>query len=219
MSKGIVRRVCSVDVEVYGEDVEKIKFAQTVYQDYIRRHAKDLDKSSLKHPPFVTKNGNDSAKQTFLIFIPSDKEGPFLRALHEVGAASQMWSGFDTDDYTMFLVDEADVAERAAKNIGLEIGPGDYVTIVFVDAGLPEPKDDPAFVVGRGVGEMLEFAVGFKGFLEENDMELIDEVPFEVEDLPIPPDEQRRYKESCREALAFAGLWKNEVLRGGTNAE
>jgi hypothetical protein len=220
MPKGIVRRVSGVDVEVYGEDAERIKFAQTVYQDYIRRHANTLDKNSLKKPPFVTKAGNDASKQTFLIFIPNDKEGAFLKALHEVGAASQMWAGFDTNDATMFLVDEPDVAERAAKNIGIEIGPGDYVTIVFVDAGLPEPKEeDPALLDGRGVGEMLVFAIGFAGFMEENGLELLADAGFEVEALPVPPEERMKYKESCQEALAFAGLWSDSVLRGGTNAE
>lgn len=219
LPQGIVRRVSGVDIEVYGENKEHLIFAQTVYQDYVRRHHDKLDKSSLKKPPFVTKEGNDPSKQTFLIFIPSDKEGAFLKALHEVGAASQMWSGFDTDDATMFLVDEADVAERAAKNVGITLGPADYVTVVFVDAGLPEPKEDPQLLDGRGVGEMLVFAIGFSGFLQENGLELIGGSDFEVEALPIPPEERVRYQESCREALALAGLWSNEVLRGGQNAE
>lgn len=219
LPKGIVRRVSGVDIEVYGENKDHLIFAQTVYHDYVRRHHDTLDKNSLKKPPFVTKEGNDPSKQTFLIFIPSDKEGAFSRALHEVGAASQMWSGFDTDDATMFLVDEADVAERAAKNIGITIGPSDYVTVVFVDAGLPEPKEDSQLLDGRGVGEMLVFAIGFSSFLKENELELKEGLDFEVEALPIPPEERSRYQESCREALAFSNLWSNEVLRGGTNAE
>lgn len=217
--KGIVRRICGVDVEVYGVDEKRITFAQTVYQDYIRKHSSALDKNSLKKPPFVTKEGNDSSKQTFLIFVPYNKEGAYLKALHEVGAASQMWAGFDTNNETMFLVDEPDVAERAAKNIGLKIGPSDYATIVFVDAGLPEPTEDPALLDGRGVGEMLAFAVGFSGFLEENGFEIKNNDMFEVEDLPVPPDERQKYQESCREALAFAGLWSDEVMRGEKNAE
>ncbi|MDY6340164.1 MAG: hypothetical protein SPL61_11105 [Saccharofermentans sp.] len=219
MPKGIVRRVSGVDIEVYGEDKNRLIFAQTVYQDYVRRHHDKLDKNSLKKPPFVTKEGNDPSKQTFLIFIPSDKEGSFLKALHEVGAASQMWSGFDTEDATMFLVDEPDVAERAAKNIGITIGPADYVTVVFVDAGLPEPKEDPQLLDGRGVGEMLVFAIGFNGFLKENGFEIQGDSGLDVEALPVPPEERVKYQESCREALAFANLWSNEVLRGGTNAE
>lgn len=219
---GIVRRVCGVDVEVYGVDKERLQFAQTIYQDYIKRHSNKLDKNSLKKPPFVTKEGNDPSKQTFLIFIPANKEGAFLKALHDVGAASQMWSGFDSDSATMFLVDEPDVAERAAKNIGLTIGPGDYVTVVFVDAGLPEPKEeDPVLLDGRGVGEMLVFAVGFAGFLAENELELQGGASFEVESLPVPPEQRKKYLESCQETLAFAGLWSNDVLRSGgaTDAE
>ena len=130
-----------------------------------------------------------------------------------------MWSGFDTEDATMFLVDEPDVAERAAKNIGITIGPADYVTVVFVDAGLPEPKEDPQLMDGRGVGEMLVFAIGFNGFLKENGLELQGDSGLDVEALPVPPEERVKYQESCREALAFANLWSNEVLRGGTNAE
>lgn len=220
MPKGIVRRVSGVDVEVYGESVEKLKFAQTVYQDYIKSHYQSLNKDSLKKPPFVTKAGNDSSKQTFLIFVPSEKEGDYLKALHKYGAASQMWAGFDTNDVTMFLVDEADVAERAARSVGLTLTPDDYVTVVFVDAGLPEPKEDPQLMDGRGVGEMLVFAIGFSGFLADNDLELIGGSDFEAEALPVPPGERSKYLETCQESLAFAGAWSDEVLRGGTpNAE
>lgn len=220
MPKGIVRRVCGVDIEVYGENVDKLKFAQTIYQDYIKSHYSALTKDSLKKPPFVTKPGNDSTKQTFLVFVPSEKEGEYLKALHKYGAASLMWPGFDTNDATMFLVDEADVAERAAKSVGLALTTDDYVTVIFVDAGLPEPSEDPQLMDGRGVGEMLVFAVGFAGFLKDNDLELIDELKLESELIPIPPEEFKKYKEHCQEALAFAGLWSNDVLRGGqSNAE
>lgn len=218
---GIVRRVGNIDIELYGVNQQRLIEAHAVYKKYIYDHSKKLNKNSLKNPPFVTKQGNDSTKQTFLIFMDTKNEGAYLKALQELGTACLMFSGLDTENSTMFLVDEADVAERAAKNIGITITPDDYVTVKFVDGGLPEPQADidPELVDGRGVGEMMVFAVGFKNFLDSNDLELKGGDLFRVEPIPIMPDEFNKNRESCQETLAFAGLWSNEVLRGGNNAE
>lgn len=225
MPKSIVRRISNIDVELYGENTERLVTAHSIFKRYIYEHRITLDKTSLKRPPFVTKEGNDSTKQTFIIFIDSKNEGNYLKALQELGTACLMWSGLNDENVSMFLVDEPEVAERAAKNIGITITPEDYVTVKFVDAGLPEPASDiePELRVGRGVGEMLVFAIGFKGFLEENELTLKNESIFEASPMPIPPEDLRKHRESCQATLAFASLWRNEVnsevSRGGNNAE
>lgn len=168
MPKSIVRTMYGVGIEAYGESQDNLVLVHSLYNNYILTHRRTLNKESLKNPPFTTRRGGDSSKQSFVLFIPNDKEGAMLKALHEVGAACSMWSGFGENSKTLFLVDEPDVAERAAKMAGVELSKEDYITIIFTDEGLQEASldDSIGLVDVRGVGESLIFAIGFLHLLE-----------------------------------------------------
>lgn len=169
MPKSIVRNVLGVGIETYGENEDCLVLAHSLYSGFIMSHKRTINEDSLKNPPFTTKRGGDSTTQSFILFVPNDKEGAMLDALHEVGAACCMWSGFGDDSKTLFLVDEPDVAERAAKMAGITLSKEDYITVVFTDEGLQESSPDGSIGSGcvRGVGESLVFAIGFLHLLEE----------------------------------------------------
>lgn len=212
--KVLFRCVQNVGIRTCGTSEDDLILVHTIYTDYINRHCKELNKCSLKHPPFsLSDNGNAEATK-YVFFVSASQEGAVLKALVDLGAHTLMWAGLDDEDRTIYLIEEPDVAQRALRMAGVNVDNVDYITLSFSDEGLAEGIELPSGFRVRGVGESVMFMCGFQSLLYRNGWEY---TPV-YETMLAPEELQDLRAQSAPEMAMFEG-YVNSIGKGGTDAE